>query len=204
MKKLTSILAVSLSCLALGAADIVFQEKCDTVPANAKGITLTEGVYGKAWKMDGTGGLTVDKSLDLADGFTIAMWVKPAGVRNYQSLFYYGYSLYWRLQGKSSCFNFNGWHTLEVPDTFSANEWIHVATTFDGTTMITYADGKKVGEAKPANTKITNKDSISLFFRPEEKQESRFTGEADEIVVYNGALTPEEVAKLAAVPAEKN
>ena len=78
---------------------------------------------------------------------------------------------------------------------FSAGRWYHAAATFDGKTVRFYLDGKlDVSKEVPVNT-ATSPLAIGRIWG-DYPDRSRFVGAVDEVMVYNRALTEEEVRQL--------
>jgi hypothetical protein len=75
-------------------------------------------------------------------------------------------------------------------------EWCHIAVTFDGATTTMYINGKPVG----TDTGFTfgpKTDAHLVFGAVEANGANPFNGAIDEVVLYNRALSPAEVAYLA-------
>jgi hypothetical protein len=78
---------------------------------------------------------------------------------------------------------------------FSAGRWYHAAATFDGKTVRFYRDGKlDVSKEVPVNT-ATSPLAIGRIWG-DYPDRSRFVGAVDEVMVYNRALTEEDVRQL--------
>lgn len=203
MKKITMILGVLLLSLTINvsAAELVFELNGETLPENVTGVTQVDGLFGKGLALDGTGGVVINQNLNLSTGFSMSVWVncdfkKASG--SYMNLIAYSRGNLLRIMGRNTLdYNFNGWHTLKIEKTLQSNVWQNWTITFDGKTLIAYVDGKEVAKVDPEKNKIYNTDSWWLFF---DDKGSNYIGMADEIKLYNGALTPEEVAKLAERP----
>jgi hypothetical protein len=74
------------------------------------------------------------------------------------------------------------------------NTWHHVAYTFDGTTHRLYVDGKTpVTSTIPPNTAAVTRTEIGAY-----SGGTRFNGQLDDLRIYNIALTPTQIARLAA------
>lgn len=66
------------------------------------------------------------------------------------------------------------------------NRWVHVAVTYDGTTMVGYIDGASMG-TRPAVRSIGGA-SVTLFIGA-----IGYTGDLDEVAIYNTALSNDRV-----------
>jgi hypothetical protein len=56
--------------------------------------------------------------------------------------------------------------TIAAPDSFPIHQWVHVAATYDGTTMALYMNGNAVGETKdfPTADQVMGADVYSIHF----------------------------------------
>ncbi len=75
------------------------------------------------------------------------------------------------------------------------DKWHHVALTYCGKAVTLYVDGKKEDELKPDGPLAKNKHDLWIGGRPEGVVA---TGIIDEVRFYKRALTPAEIATLAA------
>jgi hypothetical protein len=76
------------------------------------------------------------------------------------------------------------------PLMLTAGAWHHVAATYDGAMMRAYLDGEEVGRGMQAQMAI--KDSDQPF-----RIGANYQGAVDEVMLYDRALTKEEVEALA-------
>ncbi|MFN0102799.1 MAG: LamG domain-containing protein [Bryobacteraceae bacterium] len=76
-------------------------------------------------------------------------------------------------------------------------QWHHVAGTFDGKQMRLYIDGKKVSELEQEGKLAAGKPTIGSIGAYNGRHEP-FNGGIDDMRVYIGALTEEQVAQLVA------
>ncbi len=87
---------------------------------------------------------------------------------------------------------------IPAPDEIWNDEWFHVAGSYDGNNVRLYINGLEIGSGTPISTSIkydlpTNQSLlIGCYFGT-----SGFVGDIDEVVVWDGALTADEVAELA-------
>ncbi len=175
-------------------------------------------IYGAQWiaspidgalSFDGVGdyvNCSNDISLDFTDAITIGAWVKRpnfgsdgliAGKTNGDSRVA-GYSLFSYTDGLE--FNFYSgawpWQRTTPRVTISANEWHHVVGTFDGNNAYLYVDGNESASLAYAGniTAATGYSFHISFWRPD--LPVYFNGSIDEVVIYNRALSAEEVQQL--------
>jgi len=84
----------------------------------------------------------------------------------------------------------NGWEQDIVPIDL---EWHHLAATFDGTTVSWYGDGRPIGSQ--AVDDVATPGTVRIGKR--EDNDNYFPGSVDEILIYDRALSAEEIAWLA-------
>ncbi len=82
-------------------------------------------------------------------------------------------------------------------------EWHHLATTFDGDMLRGYVNGEVVYESDPlpagSTTRYINLSAVGIG-RDGDNNDFHFTGDIDDVQIYNRGLTSEEVLALANVP----
>lgn len=94
-------------------------------------------------------------------------------------------------------------YTYEHPTNLADGKWHHVAATFDGSRFAVYIDaieGKAVHEEQGfgADKQIRYEASgLSLGALPKESEPKFYTGLIDEILIYNRALSKDEVKIIA-------
>jgi hypothetical protein len=137
-----------------------------------------------------------DESLKLVKGLTVECWAyweggcSPiAGIeRSYRIWIYGDDRLYCNLATADHAWP--GWTTGYTPP---LAEWIHLAMVYDGSNLIAYANGEKLGEdpAKgdvlPANLPFL----IGVYLPP--RPECTYAGMIDELRVYNRGLSQAEI-----------
>jgi hypothetical protein len=88
----------------------------------------------------------------------------------------------------------------EVNDVVWPNDWIHLAGTYDGSTIACYVNGQ-LGEAKDVNNpyglaRCPNDPGLAIGNEPN-ANDSAFEGIVDDVRIYNYGLSQAEVAWLA-------
>ncbi len=79
------------------------------------------------------------------------------------------------------------------------NVWIHVAVTWDGSTMMLYKDGVEVGTlAKVGNLAIDPAVEMAIGNQPDGAENRPFDGIIDDVAIWNRALTPAEIGEVMA------
>jgi hypothetical protein len=170
--------------------------------AGAKGQIREAPVF------DGNDRLTItgDGALNLAANFSIALWVKPAGIKPHVQ------TLLQKHDGSASASNFNIWtlanslrfkFDLHPSDTCTNNgvrhvssngalledQWNHIVVTFDGSTLNIYLNGSKDSSATfAATTACTTGNIVTIG--------DNFTGGIDEVSVYGALFSDNDVRTL--------
>ncbi len=81
--------------------------------------------------------------------------------------------------------------------TIELNEWIHVATTWDGATMRIHKNGVEVGSLAKGGTLSTNPAAnVAIGNQPTVGDDRPFDGIIDDVRIYTRALTPEEIEEV--------
>jgi len=162
-----------------------------------------------------------DSSLQIKE-FTIACWVKAdaaPGNSNISQIIAGGtagnnYVLSWDhidsdFQQSIAFKNTLGdWEKAQIPPlttTLSANQWYHIAGTYDGTDLTIYIYDPSGGVltssfSQPVSTTpLTNSEKTFVGAAPHTSgtgAQSFFNGTIDEVVIYNRALTSVEIEQL--------
>jgi large repetitive protein len=172
--------------------------------------TFASGKDGQAIVLNGTSQYATvpnDVSLNITNAITLAAWVKPEKVGTQYIIKKAiidgtnGYELSLSNPGKAFV-RFNqvaSANTNRVDSGTSypadATTWVHLAATYDGSTIQIYFNGTQDG-SKPATFTIATNDLV-LGIGAESNGATKFQGAMDEVRVYNRALTPGEIRRLA-------
>jgi hypothetical protein len=92
-------------------------------------------------------------------------------------------------------------HHLKADVDLPTGRWVHLAGTFDGTTMRIYVDGLERGSLERPGPVKPN-DFVLCLGSYEAGHQAHFTGLLDEVRLYGRALTAAEIAHQAADPGE--
>ncbi len=140
-------------------------------------------------------------SLDLTTAMTLTAWVRPTSLGTWRQAVLkettagLAYALYAtgasgnRPDGTVSVGGTD--RSVDAPGALSANAWSHLALTYDGTTMRLYVNGTQV--ATKAQTGAMAASTGALRIGGNAVWGEWFTGQIDEVRVYNRALTAAEV-----------
>lgn len=146
-----------------------------------------------------------DSSLDLSGGsFTQSVWIKPTGTSSgYQGVLGFQptsgtvnrYPGIWVYQGDRIHAGFGdgtNWNSFNTASVLTPGVWNHVATTFDGTTYRAFANGTQVFSTDDfAGRTPTATQRVDIG-----RVDNYFTGDIDDVQIYNRALSPSEISVL--------
>ncbi|HEV2320108.1 MAG TPA: LamG-like jellyroll fold domain-containing protein, partial [Verrucomicrobiae bacterium] len=171
------------------------------------------GKYGGALSFDGvSSAVTINDSasLDLTTGMTLEAWVNPAGANTlWSDVIYKGLNGIDNYYLEASSPN-NGWPggggmfgNTDLPeyatnDVLPAQEWSHVALTYDGSLLQFYFNGALVSSVAQTGNILTSSGPLQIGGDSANGQ--FFAGEIDEARVYNFALTPAQIQGDMATP----
>ncbi len=146
------------------------------------------------------------------DDMTLMFWAKPAAVDYMQPLDKLpltdppggaGWSARLRNQG-SIMFRVgdrnDDFDNIETADNlYQADEWIHVAITFDSGTgaAIIYVNGLQAAQGTSTRTVNTIYPPMQMGYPPVANQENEYRGLLDQVRYYDIVLTPLEIARIA-------
>ena len=153
-------------------------------------------------------------SLDISSAITMAAWVKPeaAGTQNLIKKSTNGgtngYELSLSALGAASSQRaFVRFNQATSGDTYRVNAttmypshgttWMHVAATYDGTTIRLYVNGVQEGQLAASIPIPTNNLALGIGAQPDGLF-GVLQGTMDDVLLYNTALTASEIAALAA------
>ena len=165
------------------------------------------GIEGLALDLDGINDYAVvtdDASLDITGSITLATWMKPEKVGTQRLIRKVGtgsgYSLFLSANEFASIrFNGNNSYRVDTAAFYPADgtEWMHIAATYDGTTIRTYINGTPDNTLATPFTIVANNDSLGIGAGADGS--SKLQGHLDEARIYNRALDANEIEALATV-----
>ena len=180
--------------------------------------TWVPGKIGQAVSFDGTGDYATvadNAGLDLTNAITMATWVRPGRFATQELIAksangsVNGYDLALATSGTATTSSrpFVRFNQLASPaDVFRVSAvstypidgtWMHVAATYDGTTIRLYINGVEEGSIV-ANVAIAT-NSLPLSIGAESNGARALQGAMDDIRLYSRALSASEISALATV-----
>lgn len=175
--------------------------------------------YGRALQLTGTQHQYVDVPaspvLDV-NTYSLAAWVRRTGVQNDRTLGRWEVlekaGAYWmnvRTNGLvrvggfyGGCANAN-WQFFDSTRAVPVNRWRHVATTYDGSWLRIYIDGRAAGARRITGRTCVSGEPLAVGAKNNPSKgllEAFWDGRLDEVLLYDRALTLTEVGQLAARP----
>jgi hypothetical protein len=188
-----------------------FEETTGTTTEDSSGLgntgTLSNatrvatGRFGRALSFNGTNAwVTVadSASLDLTNAMTIEAWINPTAASEWDTLVMkesatgLAYALYVIDQARPAGYVRVGANDVGAVGTaMAANTWVHVAMTYDGTTLRFYRNGTQVATA--AASGAVSATTGALRIGGNSPWGDYFSGMIDEVRVYNRVLTAAEI-----------
>ncbi|WP_289024433.1 PKD domain-containing protein [uncultured Salegentibacter sp.] len=187
--------------------------------AVGSGVTFEDGRDGQVGVFGGEGGLMVTDNEFFNFGtsnYSVSLWIKTDNTSK---------MMVWQESGANGAKDNQSWLRIgdntsdrlirfaiedptggkilnigeaEVPLGVSDNQWHHVVTVRDGVTTRVYVDGEMVKEDSAPDLKhVSNEQNFKIGVQEQEGNfHSFFKGLLDDLVIYNRALTAEEVVEL--------
>jgi len=145
--------------------------------------------------------LPMDPSLCHPDGFSMAMWIRPAAKQpTGGTLFnHYAYILFY-LNGPTPPYGLAlglnvrpvGYTRVQTKPLIPVDRWTHVASTFDGKQIVLYVDGREAARRQAAGKAVfTSWAPFHIGCRY--GVTTRYAGLLGGLTLWNRALSPEQV-----------
>lgn len=144
-------------------------------------------------------------SLELAGQLTLVVWVRSTNMPDNAAILHKlsptssGYRIGVDQEGKVSALVGDGTTTLNAKNNTKPiidNLWHQIAVTYDGSTLLVIVDGNE-GDVRGEGVNKLGQNTDPLYIGKDPTSTNRnFTGDIDDVQVYNTALTLQEVQKL--------
>ncbi|WP_277213335.1 LamG-like jellyroll fold domain-containing protein [Isoptericola croceus] len=167
-------------------------------------VTYTEGVHGDAVVLDGASGVRLPDGLIAGDEYTVSLWLRPERLTSFTTAFFGArdankwLSLVPSIEfadGRAMLWSgTNPYYDGDTGAHLPVGEWSHVAFTVDGGDVVIYLDGEAVHNGTGFPDVFTTSDGT--FALGVNWWDVPFQGAIDDLQVYTGALTAEEIADL--------
>ncbi|WP_156762072.1 LamG-like jellyroll fold domain-containing protein [Microbacterium karelineae] len=174
----------------------------DRIDGDGGAIAFADGVHGQAVALDGASGVRLPDGLLQGDRYSVGLWLRPEELTPFTAAFFAarnetnwvslvptvgfgdGHTLLW--SGSST------YYDGDTGTTIPADAWTHVAFTVDRGEVAIYLDGElsHTGSGFP-DVFTTDSGAFALGVN---WWDAPFRGAIDDLQVYQGVLTPEQVA----------
>lgn len=181
----------------------------DTInAANAGTISYADGVQGQAAAFDGASGVVLPSGLIRTSDYSVSMWVYADELSSFTTAFFGARTnANWisllpkgneELTNSSMLWSGDGgnWYNARTDVSTEVNKWTHLASTVNNGQLKVYVNGEEKfsGTGFP-DIFTTDNGTFSLGVN---WWDAPFKGKLDELHIYTGVLTAEQVAALAA------
>jgi len=162
-----------------------------------------DGKHGMALKFDGSTGfieVAHSDSLNVESAFTVEIWAYPIDTSREQNVAEKGF---WAgswlnhiktVRGYVFAIAASGWNPIwlatSADSALEAEQWYHLAMTWDGTSRRLYVNGKLDGEDEPAGSLTENTEPVYIAGG---RDPYYYNGIYDEIRIWNRALSEDEI-----------
>ena len=187
--------------------------------AGAPKLVTSLAGYGKALQLTGVQHQYVDVSrsalLDV-NTYTLSAWVRTTGVENDKTLGRWEVlekaGAYWmnvRTNGLVRAGGFYGgcanpnWQFLDSTTAVPVGRWTHLATTYDGTWLRIFINGRQRGARQISGRTCVSGEPLAVGAKNNPTKgllEAFWDGRLDDVRIYGRALTPDELRQLAVRP----
>jgi len=171
-------------------------------------VTFVDGIIGQAVFLEGSG-VRLPDNLITTNDYSVSMWLKPESFTDYTTAFFAGAnaeawlsyvpsmagSSLTRLWANNGAFFDNA----ELDSRIPLKEWTHVAFTVDGTngdTIKMYVNGELQLEAGGFPRVFTVPGETNEFALGVNYWDTPYNGAIDELKIFNGAISAEEIKAL--------
>ncbi|TPE42501.1 LamG-like jellyroll fold domain-containing protein [Pontibacter mangrovi] len=148
-------------------------------------------------------------SLDLTNAITLAAWIKPSRqttqyiikkalnneTNGYELGLASGGNAFFRMNQASSRDTYRVNASATYPS--DGNTWMHVAATYDGSTVKIYINGQENASKTFSGAPAIATNNLPLHLGAQDNGIYKFNGALDEVRIYNKALNASEINQLA-------
>jgi arabinan endo-1,5-alpha-L-arabinosidase len=165
-------------------------------------IGFVEGRNGKAAAFDGSSGIRLPNGLISSNAYSVSYWVKPEQLTPFTTTFFGGRdSSNWLsfvpmgpVGNQTMIWSGTSWYDAVTGMTIKAGEWTHLAFTVDNGQIAVYVNGEeKFNRGGFPNVFTTTNGTFGLGVN---WWDTPYKGLMDELQVFEGTLTPEDIAEI--------
>lgn len=191
-----------------GEGNIAYDYSGNENNAQIRGAKLVEGVSGNALYLDGRGAIVCGEGLELcfvfSGDYSIEAWVKHTSKNPQIYISKWtgaGSQSAWWLGYFESAVQFGDYYNggqvrIKGPDV-ADGEWHHIVGVREGEKLFLYVDGGRVAEGQSLR-KVAGDNSAPMIiggFGRERTPQWSYEGVIDEVRVYSGAISEEEIRR---------
>ncbi|HIW32143.1 MAG TPA: Ig-like domain-containing protein, partial [Candidatus Paenibacillus intestinavium] len=170
-------------------------------------ITYDDGIFGNAAYFDGESGVVLPSDLINSDTYSVSLWLKPEQLTSYTTAFFAGEDAnHWisLLPKGNAVDNAMLWYHQEVPvawfdartnTSIPLNNWSHITFTVEEGYLKIYINGKLLHSSQSLPD-IFSSDEENIFSLAVNYWDTPFKGFIDELEVYTGVLSQEEISAM--------
>lgn len=169
---------------------------------NVEGASLTsEGRYNQAYSFSQEDDYVIvsdNSAFDISGSATIAFWIKPESIEDDQRLFYRKNWVEVKINDEEIKFKWKNGNSGDLKPKVNLddeNVWIHVVSTISGNDAKLYIDGLEADTDNDNDFDLKQSDE-SLYFGIKYDLNKDYEGIIDEIMIFNRALSNNEVLLL--------
>nr|WP_241657923.1 LamG domain-containing protein [Anaerobacillus alkaliphilus] len=166
-------------------------------------ITYADGQFGKAAVFNGSSGVRLPNGLISSNLYSVSVWLKPEQYTQYTTTFFGARDTNnWislvpvgpGTEQHTMLWSGTQWYDATTRLKITPNEWTHLTFTVDNGNVVVYVNGeaKFTGSNFP-NVFTTNNGTFGLGVN---FWDIPFKGMMDELRIYEGVLTPNQVSSL--------
>ena len=168
-------------------------------------VSFTEGVHGDAVHLDGSSGVRLPDGLLSGQDYSVSLWLRPERLTDFTTAFFgarddvnwlslvpSGWDEHRTMLWAGSTTYYDGLTGTQIP----TDTWSHLAFTVEtGGAVTVYLDGVAVHTGTGFPDVFTTDDGV--FALGVNWWDTPFQGDVDDLQVYQGALTADQVATVA-------
>lgn len=168
-------------------------------------IGYAPGIKGQAAVLDGRSGILLDDRLIGGPAYSVTLWVNPEELTTHTSAFFaarndeHWVSLVPQGPVSEQTMVWSGnqsWYDGATGLTIPAGAWTHLAFTADSGALAVYVNGERRFEGT-GFPDLFSQGTAGTFTLGINWWDTPFQGMLDELRIYSGALTPDQVRELA-------
>ena len=159
--------------------------------------TYSTGLHGQAISLDGDGDYVNcgnDASFDITGSITLSALIKGTFNGSWDPIISKGFN--WQLtkgMGNEASFFCIGLGSILGTTNINDDQWHHVAAVYNGSKMCLYVDGVREAYNSASGSLSVSASSVYIGGSPSQS----FNGLIDDVLIYNRALSEEEIQELA-------